>query len=276
MSLFRRKSGVSEKRIQTWYDLHRINRLFIDRGLSSGTTYTNYLRNGTSVNSELLGRAVCETKPEKEVGDLTILKTARNETRDSAWGNSVTAAPGDNISFLITIKATNGDVEDVSVRDVLPEKMRNPRNLKVNGLSVSGDITSELSLGDVSVGEPQVITFNAQLFGEDSFGAGWTNLVNRAYVLSKGAQEAEDTAEIYVSKGVVAGAATRIPAGITNNKLIDFVLLPLLATLIIWLLFKKHFIALSGWIERKKFDAVDFKAKKNLEKVTSRIKMNEK
>ena len=275
VSLFRKREGSSQTRIQTWYESFRTNRLFVDAGLREDTKYTYYLRNGTSVNSTLLGHAVCTTRKKEKEGVLTITKTVRNITRNSNWGNSVIASPGDQISFLITVRANSGKVENVSVKDILPEKIGSITNLRLNGASISGNILSGINIGDVPTDAPQVITFDARLYSEDQFGSGWTNLINRAQVFSKGVYQGEDTAEIYVSRGVVAGATT-VPTGITNNKLIDFVLLPLLLTLIIWFFFKKHFVALSGWLERKRIDAVDFKAKRNLEKLTSQIKIKEK
>ncbi len=275
VSLFRKKGTGTESKIDTWYESFRSNRLFVDSGLSSDSKYTYYLRNGSSSSSTLLAHAVCYTA-KKEEGNITVTKTVRNNTKNSAWGNSVTAAPGDDLSFLIVVKANNNDVKNVIVRDILPEKVSYIRNLRVNGILVTSDITSGISIGTVLLGTPQNITFDIQLLGNDYFGAGWTNLVNTVHIFSGGTYQDQDTAEVYVSKGVVAGAATRIATGITNNKLIDFVLLPLLLTFIIWILFRKYFITLSYWMERKKMAVIDFRAKRNLEKVTSRIKIQEK
>ena len=270
VSLFR-----GGNRLITWYESSRSNRAYEDTGLSSDTGYTYYLRNGIYSTSPLLATAQCRTNYESYDPRMTVVKMVRNNTRNTGWGNAVEAAPGHSLSFSIEVRSTgDGKLENVIVKDILPEKTQYVGNLMVDGIARSGNIAQGINIGDISSGFSKTLTFDVLLSGEGFFGVGWTNLTNIAEVSASNVFDT-DTAEIYVSRGVVAGAATRVVTGITNNKLIDFILLPLLATILIWIFFRKYFIGLSEWLENKKISAFDSRAKRNLSRITERIKTRE-
>jgi uncharacterized repeat protein (TIGR01451 family) len=271
VSLFR-----GESRLDTWSESQRTDRIYNDTGLSSNTSYTYYLRNGTSSSSTPLAHVTCRTDQTVSDPRIAITKNVRNVSRNTGWANSVEATPGQTLSFRIEVRSTGSSrLENVIVKDFMPDKLDYVGNLTVNGVATQGNILQGLNIGSIPAGTVKTVIFDVRVKTEDQFGIGWTNLVNRAQASAGDISDVQDTAEIYISRGFVAGAATRIPTGITNNKLIDFVLLPLILTLIIWALFKKNLIALSEWLERKKLYAADSKAKRSLTKVASAIRAKE-
>jgi len=249
---------------------------FTDSGLSANTSYRYYLRNGTSSNSTVIDSVVCRTNA-LYVGTEDI--SVRNLVRDYdnvSWSDSVTISPGSKVSIRIEVRSIGSEnLNNVIVRNILPDRIDYLGNLMVDGVTVSGDIVSGLNIGKISAGDMKVVTFDAVAKEDSSFGIGSTNLINSAFA-SAGGKNVNDTSKIFVVKGIVAGAATSIKTGITNNRLIDFILLPLFATLIIFLLFRGQFEAFSSWIDERKEIANERKAKKKLEEIRELAILREK
>ena len=68
---------------------------YTDSGLSSGTSYTYYLRNGTSASSPLLSSATCSTQAPA---------CTRNSPTVSISPPSQTGSPGDALSYTVSVK----------------------------------------------------------------------------------------------------------------------------------------------------------------------------
>jgi len=84
-----------------------------------------------------------------------------------------------------------------------------------------------------------------------------------------------DTAKVLVRKAAVAGAATSISTGLFQNKLLDFVLLPLLIAIILFLLLKKYFLVFIEKGEELWEKTLEKRAKRVLEKKINKIKLKE-
>ncbi len=240
--------------------------VFEDINLSSGS-HKYYLRNGVHNGSQLIASVTCSTKDYQYTAEdsLTIQKWVRSVDKNTEWLDSVTVAPGELIAFYIRVKS-DGYMDNVIVRDILPNGLVYAGGLTVDDVVTNGDITQGINIGNVSKGQSRVVVFNAQVAGEQQFGIGSTNIINTAFA-SSGSKSVNDTAKVFVTRGVVAGVATHIVTGITNNKLIDFVILPLLATLLIFTLFRKHISILVEWLERKREDVLDSRARRKLERI---------
>ena len=266
VSLFRGKNLIKNWGVSSDFGL------FEDTNLSSGS-YNYYLRNGVHSGSPLIASVTCSTKQVVESKDsLTIQKLVRSVDKNTEWLDSVTVAPGELISFYIKVKS-DGYTNNVVVRDVLPNGLVYAGGLAVDNVIIAGDITQGINIGNLSKGQSKVVVFNARVAQEQQFGIGSTNLINTVYA-SSGSKSVSDTAKVFVVKGVVAGVATHISTGITNNKLVDFVILPLFVTLIIFVLFRKHISILVEWLERKREDVLDSRAKRKLEKLRHNIKIS--
>ncbi len=270
VSLFREGS-----RINNWSGSSSSG-TFNDSGLSPNTSYKYYLRNGSSTGSAVIDSVTCRTDGVYTgYEDLTIRNLVRINDGDQ-WSESITVSPSSRISVRIEIRPTGDeDLNNVIVRNILPDNIEYIGNLRVDGSSVSGNIDSGLNIGRISIGGMKVVTFDAQVKGSDAFGIGSTNLTNSAFA-SAGNKNVNDTARISVVKGIVAGAATNIKTGVTDNKLIDFILLPLLATTLIFFLFRGQFQALANWFDEKKEDVDEKRSKKKLEEMRELALLREK
>ena len=224
---------------------------FIESGLAPGTTYEFYLRNGLFAYSDQLSRVVCRTKDQSVVEpkkEFYIQKSVKSLERENAWLNSITVSPGEVVSFSIKVTAGDTNLNSVEVKDILPRNIEYLGNLKVDGVSVSGNITEEVNIGSISRLQSKTVTFDAKIYSRESFDVGTTTLTNTARVSSVGVT-LTDTAVLNVIKGEVAGPPTVVPTGITGNTLLDYILLPLLLTALVFILFRKHFLGLVKRLE---------------------------
>ena len=153
-------------------------------------------------------------------GILTVNKWVRNLSDGTGWVDSVSADPLEIISFLIEVTAVNSSLQDVTVKDTLPDKIAYRTNtLKIDGISSAGDIFSGLNIGSLSANQKKTITFDADIASTASFAFGNTSLTNSVTVSSSNTSNS-DTATIVVIKQAVAGA-TSVSTGLTNNLFID-------------------------------------------------------
>ena len=207
-------------------------------------------------------------------GTLTADKLVRNLSDGTAWLNSVSADPTEIISFRIQVKAEDSSLENVIVKDTLPEKVIYRGNLKIDNISSGGDITSGLNVGNLAAGQIKIITFDVQVAASNQFAFGQTKLINSALASTTTASDS-DTAEIIVSKTAVAGVATGVSTGWANNLFLDTFFLPLVIALIsIWLL-KSHIFKFEEWFDVRKKEYRDYHSKKLLKLRTTQEKVKD-
>ncbi len=219
-----------------------------DAGLSSNTSYTYYLRNGTSSSSTQLARVTCSTGY-VDKGKLVVSKTVKSLERSSSYVSSFDAIPGELVSYSIKVTAKDGVAKDVVVKDSLsPTRLTHVGNLRVDGIRVFGNIEQGISIGDVLEGESKTVTFDVRIASRDNFVIGTTSFTNTAVVTSEN-DRATDTAIVHIKRDQPVGPPTVVPTGITGNNVVDYVVLPFILTLLIFILFKKHFIALVKRLE---------------------------
>lgn len=201
------------------------------------------------------------------IGDnsFSIEKYVRNLSKGTSWLKSVSAEPGEVISFLIKVNANNLALNNVFLQDLLPEKMvYQPNSLKVDGISYSGDI-SNLNIGNLSPYQTRTITFEAILSSADKFNYGQNKLINTVSVFVNNNSKS-DSAEIIVFKKGVAGIATAVSTGLLNNSLLNYFILPLILTaVIIWLL-RYPLLKFEDWLSLKKKEYKSSKIQKLFQK----------
>ena len=207
-------------------------------------------------------------------GILTVNKWVRNLSDGTGWLDSVSADPSEVISFLIEVTAVNSSLQNVTVKDTLPDKMTYRTNtLKIDGVSSAGDIFSGLNIGSLSANQKETITFDADISGADGFVFGDTQLINSALVYT-GNTSGSDTAKVIVTKRAVAGATT-ISTGLTNNIFIDSFLIPLVIALtLIWLL-RSNIIKLEQWLDTRKMGYQKYRSTKLLQIKIAKAKTQE-
>jgi hypothetical protein len=203
----------------------------------------------------------------------TIQKKVRNlSDGQTQYFDSVFADPSEVLEFQLVISAGSG-AQNVRVRDVLPDKLSlRVNSLKVDGIATAGDITSGISLGNLSQGQTKVITFLADVKRAEEFPFGQTTLTNTATLYWNG-DSVSDSAQIIVTKKQVAGAATQAPTGWVKDLFVDYLALPLLFASGMIYLFKSHILQWEEWLDKRKEEYQRFKSEKLLKLKIAQIKL---
>ena len=224
-------------------------------------------------------------------GTLTAVKTVRNLTNSSGFSNSTYAAPGDMLMFMITLQATNQDVQNVFVRDTLPANLIYSNQLVVacvggtggynncnnNNYNYSGSIVSGVNLNTIYAGQSVTITYQAQVAPAQNFAYGTTTLNNSVSVTSSNTGYAPaSNASVIVTRSTVLGAST-VSTGLTNNFWVDSFFLPLLLTLIgLWMWRSGIFFGIEKWLDGKKKIRRGYKAERELSRRITSIQKLER
>ncbi|OGZ19663.1 MAG: hypothetical protein A2626_02945 [Candidatus Nealsonbacteria bacterium RIFCSPHIGHO2_01_FULL_38_55] len=203
-------------------------------------------------------------------GNLTIEKLVRNTSDGTAWLDSVSADPGEMLSFSIKITADSSAVQDVILKDALPNRIIFRDNLKIDGVYQSSDLIAGLNLGTFNSYQSKTITFDAEVANKNMFSVGDTQLINTALVYST-SSSSSDTAKVVVKKE----SPTDISTGLTNNIFFDSFFLPLVIALSLVWLFRARIIRFEEWLDMRNKIYRQFKAKKILQFRCAKIKAQE-
>jgi hypothetical protein len=206
--------------------------------------------------------------------DFSVYKTVRNLSDGTDFSKSVYADPGEILIFGIGIKAENDPIYNLIVKDILPNGLIYRGDLRVDNILTSGDIFTGLNIGNLAPKQEKTITFKVEVAGPQNFTFGQTQLTNTALV-SSDSDSRSDTAKVIVTKTAVAGAATAITTGLTNNIFLDSFLLPLIITILIVWLFKSRIIKFEEWLDLRKKEYQIYKSKKILQLKIAKIKIQE-
>ena len=185
-------------------------------------------------------------------GALTITKQVIDLTSGNLnWQPSVTANPGDILSFAITMQSNGGrDAHNVFVRDNFPPSLIYRGNMTVNAsLDNVDNPVSGINVGTIQAGGIEVISYQVQVDPS----AGGTNLSNNATISSTegGSQTASASVNISNSQPYVPGP-TNISTGQTNNPITDSFFLPMLLIVTMsYLYFTGKVYAFADWIDTK-------------------------
>jgi uncharacterized repeat protein (TIGR01451 family) len=211
----------------------------------------------------------------KSSAEFSIKKTVRNLSQEGIYSDLIYANPGEKLAFGIVIKAGNNTIYDVTVKDTLPAGLIYQGDLiMVDDVLTSGNILTGLNIGNLSAGEQKTIIFKVDVAGAESFSFGQTQLTNTVSV-SSGTVSHSDEAKIIVSKAAVAGIATSVSTGLTNNIFLDSFFFPLIAALLIVWLFKSRIIRFEEWLDLRKKNCQTYKSKKALQFKIAKIKTKE-
>ncbi len=242
-------------------------------GLSPGTTYhyRAVVRNNTKTGYGSDKTFTTSGSPPSPSFDVRV--SAKNISRgDTTWYNSLRAEPLELLMFRIRVISTgNSEVANIRVKNTLPTNIIYQGDLLIDGAFSSKNInTEQVNIGDLSAGQTRIITFEAQVAAETKFNYGTSNLVNTVLAYNEDFSHT-DTCTIMVTRKAVAGAATDVSTGITND-IFDSILFPLaLAFLMVWI-FKSRFIGLDEWTHKRKKKVDEYRAKKKLKRKIAQAK----
>jgi len=206
-------------------------------------------------------------------GFVNVSKTVRNLTTGTGFASSVSASPSDMLMFMITLQTSGSQtVNNVYVRDSLPNNLIYKNQLVVSGASYSGDITSGINLSTIPRNQTVTITYQAQLAPTENFSYGTTTLNNNVNVTGSNLNyNPTSNASVFVAKSGVYGAST-ISTGLTNNFWLDSFFLPLVLVLFgIWMWRSGMFFGMERWLDNKKKNRRIYTAEKELNKRVATI-----
>jgi len=170
--------------------------------------------NRTATDTEIVNAEQCGIAA---TGDLSITKTVSNLSRGTDYQGTVSANPLNTVAYRIVVTGIAGTANNVTVTDALPAGITNIRDLRVDGATVGGNLSSGISLGTIVSGQTKTITYTATVANDTSFAYGQTTLTNVATVTADG-KSANSSAAVTVNRQAVMGATT-ISTGFDNQTL---------------------------------------------------------
>jgi uncharacterized repeat protein (TIGR01451 family) len=204
---------------------------------------------------------------------LQVNKVAQSSSNLTYYSDTVSANPGEKVSFRIEVTTGSAGLQGIIVKDTLPSKIIYLGNLKIDNVSYSGDITSGLNIGDLSSNQTKIITFDASVADSTQFNLGTTTLINTVLVYNS-LFATSDTAKVMVYKAT-GGGPTNVPTGLSNNLFLDSFFLPLVISLLIIFIFKSHIINFEEWLDSKKKAYGAYRARKIINKIRVRESLRE-
>lgn len=211
---------------------------------------------------------------------VNIVKLASNISKGTAYNSSITASPGEEIAFKITVEAVGGTLKEVVLSDTFPKGIGIAKDISIDGRPVSGDLKQGLSLGDIGEGKTLTIAFTAMIDSPDKFAAGKNLLINIAKVkCSNDGCFGEGSAEISVLQDPADTTAdtkviTDNETGFGDNPLTDSFVIPAGLSLVLVWVFRNQLIRFEEWADGRKKNYFVYKSEKmlNLKRARLRIK----
>ena len=187
-------------------------------------------------------------------GLLSVSKQVINISSGNLnWQSSVTANPGNILSFAIILQApTNQDIHNVTVTDILPANIIYKDNLTINAsLSSSGNPASGINVGTIPAGGVEIISYQAQVASAQSFAYGTTTLSSDATITSTEGGTQTSLASAVINNSSVLSATT-VSTGMTNNPITDSFFLPIMLIILgSWFYFSGNVYVFADWIGKR-------------------------
>jgi uncharacterized repeat protein (TIGR01451 family) len=176
--------------------------------------------------------------PPSGQGHVSITKTVRNVTRGSGYQGTVTANPGDIVSYKIIVTADAGALNNIVVSDALPGGITNIRDLMIDGANPNGSLSSGINIGGLLGGQTRVITYTATVAGAYNFTYGQATLTNTATV-AVGGNSANSSAAVQVYRNGLSGA-TMVSTGVGGNTVMGLMIALSGILMASWLFYRRR------------------------------------
>jgi len=112
-----------------------------------------------------LGETSANCASDCRIGEnaLSVTFLAKKDVLENQWNKTIQVGSNGNAYFLITItNNSNSQVNGINVSANLPNEIGYLGNLKVNDVSVAGDIVSGVDAGSLAPGTTKVVTFEGK------------------------------------------------------------------------------------------------------------------
>ncbi len=124
------------------------------------------------------GGGISPSPAQPQKGKFEITKTVR-AIPQTAFAKRIFSNAGENLEFQIVVSSQGQvPVTNLVVREILPKNLLFKGNLRLNGQTLSQDITQQVTIESITPGQSATILFDAQVTGILSFPAGTTDIVN--------------------------------------------------------------------------------------------------
>jgi len=157
---------------------------------------------------------------EQDNGYLNIEKTVSNHSQGTSFGSTADAEPSDIVEFRIKVEAREGDVEEVIVRDILPNGLEfEDDTLRIDGVSKNGTqglFGSGYEAGTLSENDTLNLSFQAKVASASFFDGNSRTLTNTANARGRDVSTVQDTARVVV-EGQVLGSSFRLSKDAFNQ-----------------------------------------------------------
>lgn len=120
-------------------------------------------------------------------GGFLVTQKVRNLTKQNfAWTDSAQAEPGDRLEFQATVLwKESQSTNNVLVRETLADGMVYAGNLKLDGNSIAGNISSEnVDIGVFVLNQAKIVTFEVNVADAATIPAGVSDFVNTVTVFN--------------------------------------------------------------------------------------------
>lgn len=201
---------------------------------------------------------------------LNVQKTVQDITNNTVFGDSIAANFGDEMIYKIIITSSGSVAPAVYVKDAMPSGIVYLGNLTIDGVYDNRSIINGILLGDIPAGASRTITYRAQVNSKEYFNYGVNNLINSVLVYNTGLS-VSDTSTVVVRKAAVAGTATNVNTGITDD-LFGSLLLPLGLAALLLFIFKSQLLGFDKWATIRKEETNSFRAQKKLNSLIKKRK----
>jgi hypothetical protein len=102
---------------------------------------------------------------------LTLSFLGKKDIAAQQWNKTIEVGPNLTAYFLVNvINNSNTEVDSVNLSANIPSEISSIGNLKVNDISVSGDIVAGIDIGSIGAGSSKVITFEGKTQGINTAG----------------------------------------------------------------------------------------------------------
>ncbi|MBI4049744.1 MAG: DUF11 domain-containing protein [Candidatus Doudnabacteria bacterium] len=136
---------------------------------------------------------------QQTVAQLSINKQVRNVSRGTAFTDSVSASPSEQVEFRITVSASgNTAAVDVRLNDVLPNNFNLIYTNVDSGVGISSP--TSFSLGNMNPGSSKTVWIGATAASASNFPIGDTTWVNTATTYANNVSTFSDSALVLVSR----------------------------------------------------------------------------
>lgn len=101
---------------------------------------------------------------QNSASSLTVSFFVKQDRNSSQWQKTAAVSPNESVYFMISIvNNSSAQADNVNVSASIPAEISSIGNLKINDISVAGDIVFGIDIGSLAIGNAKSITFEGKI-----------------------------------------------------------------------------------------------------------------